>query len=81
MENKSRQHFLNKFECHSGTSKEEILAFIDKHLGSKVILHYEENLYDRWGDDYDIEFELNSDQINKIKQFISKHYIHNIYVI
>lgn len=36
---------MSKLECHSGASKEELIAFVEEHKGKKIWCNYEENLY------------------------------------
>jgi hypothetical protein len=70
-----------EFNCHSGTSKKEILDFITPYFGSKIRLHFEHNVYHNWGDDDDIEFEFTEENREDITSFIERHYIHNVYIL
>mgnify|MGYP003526598758 FL=1 len=73
---------MDKINCHGSTPKQDLIDFVNKHKGKKINLHYENNLYDRWGDDDDYTYDTSQEEyyigiINTIKT----HYIHNITLI
>lgn len=65
-----------ELSCHSSTKKEEVIDFIKKLVGKRIVLHYEGNTYDRWGDDYFTEIFLDDEGLEVAIDMIKKHYIH-----
>lgn len=48
---------MEKIDCHSSTPKQDLIDFVKKHKGKKINIHYENNIYDRWGDDDDFTYD------------------------
>lgn len=67
--------------CHSGTKKEEIIDFVQGGLGRTIIIHFEHNLYDYWGDDDEYKVELLPSNLHDVLEFIRHHYIHNVTIL
>jgi len=72
---------MNKIDCHSSTPKQDLIDFVNKNIGSIIVLHWEGNIHDGWGDDdfteYDTSKEWGYDQL---LHSIDTHYIHGIKV-
>ena len=68
-----------KISCHSSTSKQELLDFAEKHKNRDIQLHYESNMYDKWGDDYLVIFKISEHK--DLLEYINKYYIHSIETI
>lgn len=70
-----------KIECHSSTPKQDLIDFVNIHRGKIIILHWESNMYDTWGDDDFTEYDTSNDEkFNSIVETIKTHFIHNIWV-
>lgn len=80
---------MNKLECHSGTSYEEIMKFINNNIGKTIKFHYEIKGYTTWGNDEVDEIELNANGLAWINSYLGSKeeyrnnsaYVHNIEVI
>lgn len=72
---------LKNFQCHSGTTKEEILGFLNENAGSNAILHYEENMYPTWGDDHDVTLVLDEKGMKIAHSYVETHYIHDVRIV
>ena len=72
---------MEELNCHSGTKKQEVFDFVEAHKGKTLKLHYENNIYERWGDDdfYDYDTSYQKDY-ERLLQMIATHYIHGIKV-
>lgn len=71
-----------KLGCHSGTKKEEVIAFIKSNKDKKIEVHYEENFIDTWGDDEIIVFDTSIDkQCKELLDLVENHYIHEIKLV
>lgn len=70
---------MDKIECHSSTTKQDLIDFVERHKGKKINIHYENNIYNSWGDDdvftYDTSLERH---YKEILETIATHYIHGI---
>lgn len=70
---------MEEIKCHGGTKKEEILSFVEKHKGSKIEIHYENNFIERWGDDDIFAYDTSDPKHYKeLIETINNHYIHGI---
>lgn len=70
---------MGKIDCHSCTKKEELKNFVEKHKGKKIEIHYENNIYDSWGDDDFFTYDTSDEKHYKeLIETIEQHYIHGI---
>lgn len=69
---------IDKLQCCSSTSKEEILDFVYKHINKNCYFHYELNT-EAFVDAVD-EFILGKDGVKFIKDYLAteKAYVHSI---
>lgn len=73
---------MEELQCHSGTKKQEVLDFVEAHKGKTLKLHYENNIYGRWGDDDFGDYDTSDKQVyESLLCMIDTHYIHGISVI
>lgn len=70
-----------EFSCHSSTSKEVVIAFLNENKGNLVNIYYELNGYPVWGYDDDINVLLDDEGIVAAIECVKRHYIHEIKVI
>jgi len=70
---------MSKIDCHSGTKKEELLAFVELHKGKKINIHFENNMRSGWGDDSDYTFNTSIEKLYiEAVDTIKTCYIHGI---
>ena len=68
---------MEKLNCHSGTRKEEIIAFVNANIGKKIEVHFEENIIDTWGDDNILIYDTSIyERLSELLKLINDHYIH-----
>lgn len=63
-----------KLECHSSTSYEEIINFLNNNLNKKVKFHYEIKGFNEWENDDIKEITLNKEGLEWIHNYLGKHY-------
>lgn len=73
---------MEVLQCHSSSSKKEVLDFAARNKGKVIFLCWESNLNTCWGDDevtkYDTSIQESYDElINKIREC----YVHFIEVV
>lgn len=72
---------MTKIDVHSGTTKQEIINYVNNNKGQILTLHYEGNTYTNWGDDYMYNFDTNiENEYNNLITTINNHDIHNIFI-
>lgn len=80
---------MNKLSCHSSTSYDEIISFLNANKGKTVNFHYELLGYPTWGDDEIIEIKLDEEGLAWINDYLGSSkdyrnnsaYVHNIEVL
>lgn len=69
----------NNLQCHSGTTKDEILAFVNEHKGKLIKVLYETNISNFWGDDYEVVIDTSEEKgRNQLLYIIEYYYIHSL---
>jgi len=69
---------MKNIQCHSSTTKEQVIEFINAHAGKKIKLHYESNMYPYWGDDHIDEILLDEEGLKQALDKVKKYYIHSV---
>lgn len=81
---------MEKLNCHSGTSYDDIIDFINKNKGRTIKFHYELKGYSTWGNDVIDEIFLDDVGLSIINDYlgskadyrdVNSAYVHNIEVI
>jgi len=68
-----------KIQCHCATKKQELIDFVERNKGEIIELHWEGNMYPRWGDDDFTNYDTSKDEeYNYLLETINTHYIHGI---
>ena len=71
---------MDKLNCTASTSKGEVLHFCSSRIGRTITIHYENNMYDGWGDDAMVDILLSPSGVTKATALIKTHYIHGVWV-
>lgn len=72
--------YKDQLNCHSGTHLEEIESFVKSYKNHHITIHYENNIYDTWGDDELIDIYLDDNGMEEALEIIRLYYIHNIFI-
>ena len=68
----------NEIKCHSGTPKEDLIAFVETNKGKAIEIHFENN-FGAWGDDEIFTYDTDNETFyNEALRIVKNHYVHNI---